>query len=811
MDKPSVTISIASFPSDNASDQEKATEKFGLEVGKAIEGEWFRRVGSGCRYYSRYEDFHKLRLYARGEQSREQYKPLMAHHGDLSHINLNWDIIKIAPKFVDIVVNGMQDRLFSIKAESQDILSAERKNSFQKVIEADMIAKDFLTQTKEQFGVDAFNVKPDELPENDEELSLYMQLKYKPSIEIAQETAINTIFEDNNYQKIKKQLDYDQTVLGVAVARHTFLPNDGLRIEYMDPANWIHSYCEEPDFSDRYYDGFVKNVHYTEVTKINPNITDEELEDIKGAGSAWMDFFPATKRFQEEAFSNEMVTLIYFNYKTISRSVYKKKFLKNGGVRHSQKDETFNPDATDSEGRFERFDIPRDVWYEGVLVAGSGKLLKWEMCKNMIRPKAPTQNALSPFVAYAPRMYKGVYESLVARMIPHLDSIQLTHLKIQQIKAKIIPDGVFIDADGINEVDLGTAASYTPEDALNLYFQTGSIIGRSFTTEGEFNHAKIPVQELTTNSGNNKLQMLIGTYNFELSMIRDTTGLNEARDGSNPDSRSLVGLQKLAALNSNTATRHILDAGHAITKGLAEGVSLRIGDIIQHADFAEEFAMQIGNNNIEILKDIMEFPLRSFGIFIEVAPDQEEKEMLEMNIQIALKNQSIELEDVIDIRNMKNIKMANELLKFRRKRKVAEAQKAEESRMNMQASVNQQSQEAAAQAKMEQIQAEMQIKTAVKQAEIEGEIRKMQIEAELKKALMAEEFNYNMQLRGIDQDLLAKREDKKESRKDDRTKIQASQQSELIEQRQKGTPPKNFESGIDNLSDDFDFSEFGPK
>lgn len=811
MDKPSVSISTSSFPSDSASDIEKASLKFGLEVGKAIEGEWFRKVGGGCRYYSRYENFHKLRLYARGEQSREQYKPLIAHQGDLSYVNLNWDIIKIAPKFVDIVVNGIQDRLYAVKAESQDVMSAERKNIFQDTVEADMVAKDFLMQTKQEFGVDAFNVPPDEIPENDEELGLYMQMKYKPSIEIAEETAISTIFEDNNYAKIKRQLDYDQTVLGVAVAKHEFLPNDGLRVEYVDPATWIHSYCEEPDFSDRYYDGQVKNVHYTEVTKINPNITDEELEDIKGAGSAWMDFFPATKRFQEEAFANEMVTLIYFKYKTISRSVYKKKFLNNGGVRHSQKDETFNPDAANAEGRFERFDIPRDVWYEGVMVAGSGKILKWEMMKNMVRPNAPTQNALSPFVAYAPRMYKGVYESLVGRMIPHLDSIQLTHLKIQQIKARVIPDGVFIDADGINEVDLGTGAAYNPEDALNLYFQTGSVIGRSFTSDGEYNHAKIPIQELNTSSGQSKLQTLIATYNFELNMIRDTTGLNEARDGSNPDSRSLVGLQKMAALNSNTATRHILDAGLAITKGLAEGISLRIADVLKHADFAEEFAMQIGRNNVAILKDIMDLPLRSFGIFIEVAPDQEEKEILEANIQEALRTQSIELEDAIDIRGMKNLKLANELLKYRRKRKAEQARKDDEAKMQMQAQLNQQSQEAAAQAKMQQIEAEAQIKTSVKQAEIEGEIRKMQIEAELKKDLMAVEFGYNMELRGADQQLIQDRENKKEKAKDNRTKIQATQQSELINQRQTGAPPKDFESGVDSLTDDFDFSEFGPR
>jgi hypothetical protein len=537
-------------------------------------------------------------------------------------------------------------------------------------------------------------------------------------------------------------------------------------------------------------------------------MSDDELEEIKAAGAAWYSYFPNARKYQDEVFSEEMVTLIYFNYKTINRSVYKKKFLNNGGVRMKKKNEYFNPEGGD--GLFERVDIPRDVWYEGVLVAGSNKILKWELMKNQVRPESPTQSVTSPFVAYAPRMYKGVYESLVSRMIPHLDAIQLTHLKIQQIKARVIPDGAFIDADGINEVDLGTGAAYTPEDALNLYFQTGSVIGRSYTSDGEYNHAKIPVQELSTNSGQNKLQMLIATYNFELNMIRDVTGLNEARDGSNPDSRSLVGLQKMAALNSNTATRHILDAGLSITKGIAEGISYRIADILKYADFKEEFALQIGKNNVAILDDIKDLSLGSFGIFIEVAPDAEEKELLEANIQESLRSGSIDLEDAIDIRKMANLSLANELLKFRRKKKQQQVQKDEQAKMQMQGQINQQSQEAAAQAKMQQIQAEAEIKSSVKQAEIEGEIAKMEREAELKKELMALEFQYNMQLRDLEVGNKKKIEMDKEDRKDERTKIQATQQSELIDQRHKGLPPKNFESGDDSL-DGFDFASFGPK
>mgnify|MGYP003653293643 FL=1 len=253
--------------------------------------------------------------------------------------------------------------------------------------------------------------------------------------------------------------------------------------------------------------------------------------------------------------------------------------MENGGEKVIRKDENFNPPVEEKE-RFEKVEKTIDVWYEGVMVMGSQYLLKWEMAKNMVRPKSASQSALPNYVAVAPRMYKGVIESLVRRMTTFADLIQITHLKLQQVIARVVPDGVYIDADGLNEVDLGTGNAYNPEDALRLYFQTGSVIGRSFTQDGEYNHAKVPIQELNSNSGMSKISSLVSTYNHYMSMIRDVTGLNAARDGSTPDPNALVGVQKLAALNSNTATRHILDASLFMTKRLSEALSCRVADIL---------------------------------------------------------------------------------------------------------------------------------------------------------------------------------------------------------------------------------------
>lgn len=812
MDKPSVNIKYSSFPSQFATESEKESEAYGLSVGKAIESEWFSRVGQSCRYYNSYNDYHTQRLYARGEQSIEKYKSSLKVNGDLSHLNLDWKIIPAIPKFIDIVVNGMNDRLYSIRAESQDVLSAERKNIFQDMVEADMAAKDFLTQTKDEFGIDAFNVPPDEIPGTPEELELYMQMKYKPSIEIAAEVAIDTVFEMNDYTDVvKPKINYDLVTVGIGAAKHMFLPGAGIQVERVDPATLVHSYTDKEDFSDCYYFGEVKSVHYTELMKINPNLTELQLMEIKQAGSAWNQYYPIANQYNDNAsgLKDESVTLLYFNYKSTKKFVHKKKKLDSGGEKVIPKTDAFNPSQEDAD-KFSRVDVVKDVWYDGVMVLGSNIIVKWELLKNMVRPKAATQKAMSNYVVFAPRMYLGKIESTTSRMMPFADQIQLTCLKLQQIKAKMIPDGVFIDADGLNEIDLGNGSKYSAMDALGLYMQTGSVVGRSLTTDGEYNNARIPIQPLTTNGGQAKMMALIGDYNHNLNMIRDCTGINEVRDGSTPNPDALVGVQKLAALSSNTATNHILRAGLSITKKLAQGASLRISDVLEHADFKEEFAMQIGKYNISILEDIKDLYLHSLGIFIELMPDAEENAILENNIQISLTREQIDLEDAIDIRMIKNIKMANEMLKLKRKKRAEarskEAQKAAEYQMQ----TNMQSQQAAAQAKQQQAQIDAQTKIAIINAQNQADKALLDHEVTKKLELMREEFQMNMQLKGVEAQALSARDDKKEEAKDKRVDIQATKQSKLIEQRQNNLPPTDFESSEDSL-DGFDLASFEPR
>jgi hypothetical protein len=809
MNDPLIMINPTNFPTQLATDAEKASQEFGLKVGQSIMWEWFAKTGNNCRYYSQWIDFHRIRLYARGEQSIAKYKSQFEVDGDMSHINLDWTPVPIIPKFVDIVVNGMNDRLFEVKAYAQDAMSMERRTQFQEMVEADMVSKDFLLQTQKDFGIDAFNVPPQDLPENDQELNLYMQLRYKPAIEIAEEEAINTILDVNHYSDVRKRVDYDITTIGIGMVKHSFVPGTGVRVEYVDPANMVYSYTESPTFDDCFYFGEVKQVPITELIKIKPNITNEELAEIQQLGTAWYNYYGVLRPYRSDLFNRDVVTLMYFNYKTDKTYVYKKKYTDNGGARVIEKDQSFQvPEGM--EERFERIEKRIDVWYEGVMVMGSSYLLKWELAKNMVRPKSASQYALPQYIAVAPRMYKGVIESLTRRMIPFADLIQLTHLKLQQVLQRVVPDGVYIDADGINEVDLGTGAAYNPEDALRLYFQTGSVIGRSMTVDGDLNHGKIPIQELNTNSGQGKITALINAYNQYLSMIRDVTGLNEARDASTPNPDALVGVQKLAALNSNTATRHILEGSLFITKRLSEALSCRIADILEYSDFKEEFTMQIGKYAVGVLDEIKDLYLHDFGVFIEVAPDEEEKAQLEANIQVAMQRDQISLEDAIDIRQMKNLKLANELLKLKRKKKQQEDMKNEQAKIQMQTQGNIQSSQASAQAALQKVQAEAAAKAQLAQAQMQFDIQRMQAEAQIKEQLMQVEFSYNMQLKGMEVEQIKKLDMDKEKAKDNRTKLQATQQSKLIEQRQKDLPAMSFESEEDSL-DGFDLEQFNPR
>jgi hypothetical protein len=719
----------------------------------------------------------------------QKYKDELSINGDLSYLNLDWKPVPILSKFVDIVVNGISQKSYDIKAYSQDPSSVKRRTEYASKLQEDMVAKEYLDNLKQTLGIDLYQSPSGVVvPESKEELELHMQLSYKQSIEIAEEEAISTVFAQNKYDLVRRRLNMDLTTIGIAAGKTNFNTAEGITVDYVDPAYMVYSYTEDPNFEDIYYVGEVKSITIPELKKEFPGISEEELQKIQET--------PGNRQYITGwgNYDENTVQVMYFEYKTYHNQVFKIKQTDSGLLKALEKPDTFDPPENDN---FERVSRSIEVLYTGAKVLGTNTILDWSLAENMSRPMADTTKVEMNYTICAPRMYKGRIESVVSKCIGFADMIQLTHLKLQQVMSRMVPDGVYLDMDGLAEVDLGNGTNYNPAEALNMYFQTGSIVGRSMTQDGDMNPGKVPIQELNSSSGLGKIQALIQTYQYYLQMIRDVTGLNEARDGSSQDKNSLVGLQKMAANASNVATRHIKQASLYLTLKLAENVSLKIADALHFPLTAESLKNSISTFNVETLQQVVDLNLYDFGIFLELEPDDEEQAKLEQNIQVALGQGGIDLEDAIDLRQIKNLKLANQMLKVKRKQKAIQDQANQQANIQAQADAQASTAEKTAMAEVQKQEAISGSKVQYEQAKAQMEINKMQIAADLEKIKMQQKFEYDMQLKQLEVQAMQQKEAAIEDRKDKRSKMEATQQSEMISQRQNDSLPKDFENEPD--------------
>jgi regulator of protease activity HflC (stomatin/prohibitin superfamily) len=775
----------SAFPSQVVPDVEKASMEYGRRVAQAIESEWWRQGGNGTRFATSYNRFHTLRLYARGEQPVQKYKDELAINGDMSYLNLDWKPVPVVSKFVDIVANGMNNKLYEIKAFAQDPISLKKRTDYATAIMQDMLAKQELMHLDQTLGLNKFQTDPEKLPESEEELEVHMQLSYKQAIEIANEEVINNTLDKNRFDNIRKRFNYDLVTLGVGAVKTQWNPTNGVTLDYVDPANLIYSYSEDPHFEDIYYVGEVKSLTIPEIAKQFPHLTEAQLENIQQTKG-----YNNQQLYGWQTYDQNTVQVMFFEYKTYNTQVFKIKETDTGLEKALEKPDTFDPPKNDN---FKKVSRKIEVLYTGVKVLGNNELIEWKLSENMTRPFADTTKVEMSYTLCAPRMYKGRIDSIVSRITGFADMIQITHLKLQQVIARMVPDGVFLDMDGLAEVDLGNGTNYNPAEALNMYFQTGSIVGRSLTQEGDMNPGKVPIQELQTSSGGQKIASLIQTYQYYLQMIRDVTGLNEARDGSMPEQDTLVGLQKMAVNASNTATRHLMQGSLWLTLRTCENISLKVADSLKFPLTLNSLKNSISTYNTATLSEIQNLNLHDFGIFLELEPDEEDKAILENNIQMALQQQSIDLEDAIDIRRIKNIKLANDVLKQKRKKK---AKQEQQNQMQI-AQAQEQAKVAADQAKAE---AEMQKQQALKAAEVEFEkaksafdIQKLQAESQIKQQEMQIQHQYDMELKRMEVEAMQEKENRIEDRKDKRTQMEGTQQSEMIDQRNNDLMPIDFE------------------
>lgn len=802
------------FPNHLTSDEEKNELSFGLSMAKAIESEWFLRSSNGsCTYYNNQDKYHNLRLYARGEQSTKIYKDLINGGDNESYTNYDWRPIQVIPKFVKLIVNQMTERLFDIKAEAVDKYSTDLKNDYKKSLEDFILSKDILKEAEKHFGLDMMPAGVEEYPETQEEVDLHMTLKYKPAIEIATEEAIKYTLEMNNYDETQSRVVEDIVTIGLGAIKHITDSNKGILVKYVDPANMVYSYPTHRNFEDVHYYGEVRKISINELKRLSGGrYTDDELKDIAGSSSEWAKYHNNTNdqsSTQRDDLGGTMVNIMEFNFKSTNTISYKKKYMKNRGFKMTKKESTFTKQNKDYSG----YDVSKkviDVWYQGILVLGTDYVFNYGLCENMIRKKGLINETIPNYIVYSPELYQNRTKSLLERIIPYVDQMQQIHIKLQQLIAKSRPNGVYIDVDGLEEVAMGDGNFLTPLESIKIYNETGNIIGTSITAEGDYNYGREPIKELK-NGVVDGLDRLISTYNHYMNLLRDAIGVPQGADASMPHPDTLVGVQEQVVLNSNTATRHILDSSLNISERLGKGLALRIKDIFKYSDLKKAYINAIGTLNVHVLKSLSDYHLHDLGINIQLKPDGQERQMLENNINMALQQQLITLDDAIDIRSISNVKYANGLIKIRRVKREKEKKEHEANLAKIQGDNQMKATQAAAQSKQMEIQAKTQADMGLLQAKTQSEIMKIEAEKNAKAELMQQEFDYNMQLKGIEVDSLNRREDIKHQNKMKLQDRGNSQDSKKIEQRQYDLPSVSFESSEDNISGGIDMGDMSPK
>lgn len=809
----------AARPNPLAPWEEKETDEYGLKMAKLIEYEWFyiKSDGANNNYADKRLKFDKLRRYARGEHSTDLHKKLISDGTDgESYTNYDWRPIQILPKFIKLVVNQMLERLYEIDAQAIDGISQGLRDKYKEVLERAMVSKQMLLDAKELLGVDL--LPEQEVPETSEELELHMKLGYKPSIEVAIEEALKYTLELNEYDEIQKTLLRDLVEIGVCALHHSTDPVKGIVIESVDPADMVWAYPTKPNFSNVYYYGYVKRMTVNELQRIaGRKFTDEEILSYKNVSNDWQGYNRISNEFwyRGEDLSSWMVDVLFFSYKSTKVSKFKKKYRKDGSFSITERDSSFiKPDSVSQKEEkqgYKDFDVlteAREVWYEGAMVLGSDKIFNYGECKNMVRPNGYINNkVMSNFIVYAPELYQGRIQSLVDRVIPDIDQLQQLKIKIQQFIAKAKPNGIYIDIDGLDELDLGNGNTLTPLELIRFYDDTGNLIGTSRMADGSIQNGRA-IQELN-NGQIAGLEQLMGAYNFSFNLLRDAIGIGQGADATLPHPDTSVGALQQQQINSNVATRYILDAQLKMTQYLANGLSLRLKDIFRFSNLKSAYINSIGQINVDVLESINSLHLHDFGITIKLKPDSQERAMLEQNIQAEIAQGGLSTTDGIDIRKVGNLSLANEMIKIRKAKHLKEQQQRELEKIKAQTEGNAQAAVTASKAKQEELQFEIQGKIALEKEKGNNNTRKIQEELAAKKELMELEYMYQMGLQSKIIEMTKEKDTIKEDRKDDRQAESATQQSAIKAESKKEKPsPMQFKSANSSITGELGLDDF---
>lgn len=788
------------FPNIHASFDEKSQKSFGLAVGQAITSQWFYKsiTGGVCQYYTNQATFLDNRIYANGQVDMKKYLPKLGTNGDVSLLNLAGKSLTTIPKIVDLIVNGMCDRGYVVEASAIDPVSQNNKQAYRNQIKKEMNTKDFTEAVKSNLDIDISTIPTDKLPETDDELNLHLQMEYKPSCELSAQMAIQSVMDENLFDlTIERQITRDAIVDGLMCIENRFHPAKGITLERIDPIDMVYSFTKDQYFRDCFYKGRVKRALVDDVLLEFPNLRNPEnletFEKIQESGRWWNTYHNLGSNLRGHCH------LLYFTYRTTREEYNKIKEKSTGEKILSKADVNFDESKLEAslkkgeKKHFKRISKVEEVLFEGVLVLGTNILLKWELAKSMARPNSNTQKVCEQYVMVAPNFQDGQIFSMVGRMKPIEDERNLIELKARQIIQKITPDGIGIDLDAIAEVDLANGKTLDHNESLNMYLQTGSFFYRSYGAGGDFNNAQKPYTEIKTGDSIGKLQALREQSNQYLMQITDVVGLNNVTDASSPTRDMLVGVQKVAALNSNLATRHILSGKTYVTLETSKSVLYRYQDVLRYyPSIKKDFIRKIGATAVEDLESISNLHLSDFAIYLHLEQDDEEKAILDADLSLAVQQGQLTIADKFKIKSIRIFKLALQYMTIviEKNTKKSQEQKAQEAQQksDMDIRTSQQSNQFAQQTIELQNQADEAKQNAIGSWEKEKE--QIRINGLLEVEKLKGENAKELQLL-VNSGKTAVAEKSEEGKKENLA-VQANYTTEHNNQKQNGIPPKDF-------------------
>lgn len=787
------------IPDPLAPDAVKADPTYGLQMAHFIESEWFNGgiESKGSQFMTRGKWIEEKRLFVRAESNSDEDKSLISRNtGDLDYINLDWSQLNLAQKFCRIVSNGIQDNYYNLDIRAFDAISVKLKQDRINVFKTAMYAKPMLEKAKQVLGIDL--VPKGFVPEDEDELNLYMEIKDRPKIEIAEEIMIDYVKKTNNWSKIEREKNKDLVEIGIAVARVYTDKNDGVKVQIVDPETYGHSYVKDNDFEDAFYHFYVDTISINDI-KRESGFDDTVLRRIakKQAAANNMLFNENFEECSMESLLDMRIHVMRFTFKSAKRITFKKTINKKGQVtKVSKRDDSFDPPMTELKSS-----KVLDTWYEGNYVVGSNEIYGYQECENLVRDDM--NKAKSPFIVIATNIYKNRLHSFLGDIQPMCKQLQRQHLKIQQLVAELKPDLTQIDLDSLADLSTGEEGGDKKENwqmALNLLNTKGVVITQR-TDMGELGMKEGAGARPISSQQGSALAPLLNTWAHYYNLIRDVTGVNPARDGSLP-SDALLGVNQMAQLASNTATQHIVDAATDFNKRVAELISSRIHSIFKHDQsgyLKRIYENAVGKHNIEALEALSDRSLHEFGFSVEMVPAQKEMQEFAEDLGIAMKEGTIDVEDKIEAQRIArtNIKLAHEYLKYRRRKRIKQRME-EQSIMAQEKSQNDiASAQAAVQAKTQSygMQKQIDIDTEAKLSSIRlmEYQKKKEIDAPGEQIRFEQEIYLEQMKVSTTMNLNKYKEDAKDKRQD----VAASQNSEMITQRKDGSAPIDFKEEFD--------------